>query len=451
MRNQASNTDSLLHRKRILEEPIPGLVAKMAVPTVIMNLISLIYNTVDTYYISQIDKSAAAAVGAVFSIMSVVQAIAFGFGMGVSSLCSRKVGEGSFDEANEYCSSGFAGSMLVSALVGIVGALFLDTTLKIIGCTDTMLPYARPYAFVILLSAPLLCGNSVINNILKAEGHTKLSMIGLGAGSFLNSILDPIFIFKLDMGCKGAAIATAISNFVSLSILLSHFIRKKTVLKLSAGFISKDLKKYFLIISTGLPTVFRQGLGAVATALLCNRAKIYGDAAVAAVTIANKCYMIVRNIVLGIGQGAQPVCGINYGAAQKLRARQSYDFATKIGTVFCVAAAIVMAAFAPDILWWFCKDEEVVKYGVTTLYAACLVMPLMAFSTYVNQQYQVLGFRLHASILASCRQGICFVPAIILLPMLMGLFGVQISQPFADLMTFIIAVPYYVNLRRTLS
>lgn len=423
----------------------------MAIPSVVMQVITLIYNTVDTYFISQIDKSAAAAVGTVFAIQAIIQAIGFGFGMGVSSLCSRKLGEAADEEANKISTSGIFGAAVTAAVTGVLGLIFINPILRLIGCTDTMLSYGRGYAMVILIFAPMVCAKYVVNNAMKSEGHIKFSMYANVSGAVINVILDPIFIFVLGWGTMGAALATSISEFISLLVLASQFVLKKTVIKIKLKYISRDLRLYGQIVTTGIPTVFRQGLASLAMALLCKQAAVYGDAAVAAVTISNKCYMLVRNIVLGIGQGTQPVAGYNFGAGQYKRTRQAYGFAMIVGTGFCIVSAALLYIFAADIMWWFCKDLEVLEYGEDAMIFASMVVPLMAVSTFVNQEYQCLGFKKEATFLASCRQGICFIPIILLLPRFIGVTGVEMAQPLSDLLTFVISVPFYLRMYKILN
>jgi len=438
-------------RKIILEGNIPSVVMKMAIPSIVIQIISLIYNTVDTYFISQIDKSAAAAVGAVFSIQSIIQAVGFGFGMGVSSLCSRKLGEGEDEEANVYANSGIVGAALLATLIGVLGMLFLNPLLNLIGCTDTMLTYGRDYAKVILIFAPLSCILYVVGNIFKAEGHLKFSMYGNVFGAILNAVLDPILIFNFEWGAMGAAVSTTISQAVSLIIYSIPFIKGQTVIRINPRYIGRRFSIYLQVFTTGIPTIFRQGLGSLATALLCKQASNFGDAAVAAVTIANKCYMLTRNVILGLGQGTQPVAGYNYGAKLYKRTNAAFGFAIRVGTVVCVISAVVLYIFSSQVMWWFCKDTEVLEYGVPALHFASLVMPVMAFSTYVSQEYQCLGFKKQASFLASSRQGICFIPIILVLPYFFGVAGVEIAQPLADLLTFIISIPFFISMTRRLT
>lgn len=436
--------NSEIQHKRMLETPIPKLIIKMAIPTVTATLITVVYNTADTYFVSQINKSASAAVGAVFAIMSVIQAFGYGLGMGAGSITSRKLGEKKNEDADRYTSSAFFASLFAGAVVGWAGLCFLTPILRFLGCSTTMMPYAEAYAKFILIAAPITCATFVLNNTLRSCGQANLAMWGTVTGGLLNIILDPIFIFGFDLGTGGAAIATALSQCVSFLILAYDFIRKKAIVKISIRNISKHLIDYKKIITTGAPTIFRQGLGSVASAALNIQAVVYGDAAVSAITIANKVYLLIRSAIMGIGQGFQPVAGYNYGAGNKQRTKQAFIFACILGSIICSLSAIVIMFCAESVMQWFSNDREVIIIGKRALLFACAVMPFLAFSTFVNQLYQCLGFKLPATILASCRQGIFFLPIIFLLPIQFNLLGIQMAQPLADFLTFVISVPFLI-------
>ena len=407
----------------MIRSPIPRLVTSLAVPTVISMLITVVYNTADTYFVSQINKSASAAVGAIYPIMAIIQAVGYGLAMGGGSLSSLMLGQKNDEQAHRYATTAFFCAVLFGVPVAAAGLFPLRGFLRLLGCSPTMLPYAQPYGRIILLAAPR----------------------GLGVSGVLNLLLDPLFIFKLKLGTGGAALATILSQTVSFAIFLFVFLTGRSILVLHPNYIAKEAAVYRRIILTGLPTICRQSLGSLSAALLNVQAVVYGDAAVSAVTIANKVYVLVRNVVLGIGQGFMPVAGYNYGAGEKKRAWQAFVFAGRLGSALCVICAAVIAAFASPIMRWFSSDAQVVAIGVNTLYFCCAVMPFMAVSTYVNQLYQCLGFKAPATFLASCRQGVFFVPAIFLLPKLFGLVGVEISQPAADLLTFFVCVPFMIS------
>ncbi len=448
-KSHGSSSDSALMLKRMTETPIPKLILSMATPTVISMLITVVYNTADTYFVSQINKSASAAVGAVYPIMAVIQAVGYGLGVGSSSLISILLGQKNKKKADMYASSAFYFGIVLGLLVCVVGLLLNNWVLNVLGCSETMLEYAKSYSFYILLAAPISCSTFVMNNTVRAQGNAGIAMVGMSAGAIVNMILDPVLIFTCNMGTGGASLATAISQLISFLIFAYVFISKKSIVDISIKNISKNPKDYLHVLATGLPTIFRQSMGSLSAALLNIQAVVYGDAAVSAVTIANKVYVLVRNVVLGVGQGFMPVAGYNFGAGNRKRTWNAFLFTSLLGTVICLVCAAGSFFMAENIMRWFSPDSDVVKIGITTLHFCAAVMPFMAISTYVNQMYQCLGFKTVATLLASCRQGIMFVPAILILPKFFGCTGVEASQPLADLLTFVISVPFlilfYVN------
>ena len=433
-------------RNRMLETPVNRLVLTLCVPTVITQLITVIYNTADTWFVSKISTSASAAVGTALALMSVIQAVGYGFGMGAGSLISRRLGEKREEEAELLAASALTGGLLFGLLILVIGMLLLQPMMRLLGATETMLGYACDYARFILLAAPLMCGTFIFNLILRAEGFARFAMVGMCSGGLLNLLLDPILIFRLEMEIAGAAAATAISQAFSFAILLLLFL-KKSVIRLRLR--SSRLRLYPQILSNGLPTICRQSLGSIAAALLNNQAAVYGDAAVAAMTIVNKIYTLVRNLILGIGQGFQPVAGFNYGAARLDRTRAAFRFAAVLGTGVGLVFALAAFPFAKEIILWFRDDPEVAAYGTAALRIACLSMPLLAYATFVNQLFQSIGLRARASALASCRQGVFFIPIILLAPRIIDMTGIQIAQPAADLLTFLVSIPFHIRAWKT--
>ncbi len=437
-------TNSEKQFTRMLTTPIPRLVTAMAVPTVISMMVTVIYNTADTYFVSQINASASAAVGAVYPLMAVIQAVGYGLGMGSGNLVSRVLGRKEDDKASMYASTAFFLGIGIGFLIAVLGLVADEPILRLLGCSDTMLPYATAYARYITAAAPISCSTFVLNNVLRAEGEARLSMWGMGIGGVINLFLDPLFIFKLGMGTGGAALATAISQAISFFIFLFAYLSGHSIVKLSLRAVSLKPGDCGQIFTTGFPTVARQSLGSLSAALLNNSAVVFGDAAVSAITIANKVYVLVRNVVLGFGQGFQPVAGYNFGAGDRKRTWSAFVFTSRVGTVICVLGTVGVFLFPREIMAWFSHEDAVIAIGMETLRYAGAVMPFMAFSTYVNQMYQCLGFKAKATFLASCRQGIFFVPAILLLPRFFACSGVEASQPLADLLTFVISVPFLI-------
>ncbi len=415
----------------------------LALPTVLSQMITSIYNMADTFFVTSLGDSAVGAVSVVYALQSIIQAIGFGLAMGAGSLVSRRLGEKDDAGAARYASCAFFSAFLLGGLLTVGGMIDLDGLLLLFGSTDTILPYAVDYAFIILLGAPLMCSSFVLNNILRAEGKATFSMLALTSGGLINIALDPLFIFVFNMGVAGAALATVLSQGISFCLLISFYISGRSIVKLSPRRMSQRAGDYLLIVKTGLPTVFRQGLGSLASTLLNVQVKVYGDAAIAAVGIANRLYMLMRSFVIGVGQGFQPVAGYNYGAGKPRRVKQAFWVATAFGSVISVTAGGILICFSGSVMGLFNPETaEVLEIGSRMLVFVGLALPFLGYSTFVNQLYQALGFVKGATLLASCRQGIFFVPLIFLLPYLMGLDGILMTQPLADLLTFFVSIPF---------
>lgn len=430
---------------RMTQTPIPRLVVSMALPTVAGMLVSSIYNITDTYFVSRIGTSASAAVGVVFSLQSLIQAVGFCIGMGSGSMVSRKLGEKDSESASRYVSSAFALALCMGMLLAIFGLSFLKPLLRLLGATETSLPYACDYAKYILMAAPVMCSSFVLNVAMKSEGRATLSTIGLTCGNVLNVILDPILMFPLGLGTAGAAIATAVSQCVSFVLLAIFFFKKQDSMHLRLKYVSRKAQDYATILRVGAPTLLRQGCASIATAMMNGQAAVFGDAAVAAMSIATRIYLFVRSILVGVGQGFQPVAGYNYGAKLPGRVKEAFRFTVLLGTAIAVLATIVIAIFAPQLMMIFRKDDsEVIQIGARALRNLCFVLPVLGYSTYVNQMLQGLGRSGSAAFLASCRQGVFFIPLILILPRLFALPGVQLCQPIADGLTALVSIPFHV-------
>ncbi|MCR1824898.1 MATE family efflux transporter, partial [Terrisporobacter muris] len=428
--------------EKMTNTPIPKLVSSLAIPTIISMLITSIYNMADTYFVSQLGTSASAATGIVFSLMAIIQAIAFAIGIGSGSTISRRLGEQNKEEADILGSSGFVTSLVFGFILLVFGNIFIEPLMIILGSTETILPYSISYAKYILFAAPFMATSFILNNILRAEGKANLAMVGISIGGIINIILDPIFIFSFKLGISGAAIATATSQFISFIILFSFYLRRKTIVQFSIKKISRNINTYFIILKNGMPSFFRQGLASIATVALNFNAGNYGDSAVAAMSIVGRICMLIFCVVIGYGQGYQPVVGYNYGAKNYHRVKESFLFTLKVGTSIMTVLAIIGFILSPKIMSWFISDLEVIKIGTNALRYQCLVMPLMTLGVLSNMTFQAVGKPLHATFLTSCRQGIFFLPLIIILPKLFSLKGVEITQPISDILTFIISIPF---------
>ena len=433
--------------KKMTEAPVFGLVLRLSVPTMFAMLITSVYNLADTYFVSSLGNAATGAVGVVYSIQSIIQAIGYGFGMGSQSLISRKLGEKKKDEANLYAASGFTASFIMGFVIMLLGLINVPFVMHLFGATDTALDLACDYGRVILYGAPVFCSSFVLNNILRAQGRATLSMLGLCSGGIINIGLDALFILKMDMGVKGAATATVLSQVISFAVLASFFLAKKSVVTVSPFRTSRHIRDYVTIFRTGLPTVFRQSLGSVATTLLNITVRPYGDAAMSAVSIANKIYILLRGMLIGVGQGFQPVAGYNYGAKKYKRVKKAFNAAAVLGTVYSVAAALILFFFSAEIISLFREgDAAVIQTGGTMLKYLCVPLTVLGYSTFVNQLYQTLGFVAPATFLASCRQGIFFIPLVLILPHFLGLTGILLTQAVSDVLTFAVSVPFHIRM-----
>ncbi len=438
------NQKAEVQRRRMLETPIAKLVAITAIPSVFQQLISVLYNLVDTYFVSQISYSAGAAVSAVFSLTSLVNALMFGISMGSKGLISRRLGAGKVEEAHIISSTTMAMELAVGLFVVTFGLLFLRPILRFFGASETMMPYAVSYARIILIGVPIHCADAALSCNLTGQGKTIYNLFGFGIASLANIVLDYVFVMVLPWGAGGAALATIIGQAISLGILLWALLSGKSAVKIHPKYVSKKFSTYFEIVHNGIATVFRQGTAALGTTLLNRLANPYGDAAFAAIGYANKVYLMCRNLVLGFGQGFQPVAGYNYSAGRKDRVKKAFGFACLVGTGLCLTAAAALGLFPEEIIGLFRKDTEVVTTGAMMLRFYALVLPLLAYSTFVNQMYQCLGFSLWATVLACCRQGIVFVPLLYLLHHKLGLTGLTLSQPAADLATFLVSIGFQI-------
>lgn len=428
--------------QKMIQTPIPKLVTSLAVPTMITMLVTSVYNVVDAYFVSKIGTSASGAVGIVFSMMTIIQAVGFTVGMGAGSVISRLFGEKEEKKAQQTASCALFSSVILGIVLSVFGIVFLEELMVLLGATETILPYAVDYAKYILYVAPVMTASFVLNNLLRAEGKTKLSMVGIGCGSILNIGLDPLFIFSFDWGICGAAAATAISQCISCLILFLFFLRKKTIIRFSVKNLSANLSLYKEFIGNGMPSFFRQGLAGVASVTLNRTAAYYGDAAVAAMSIVGKVFMMVYCVLIGFGQGYQPVVGYNYGAKKYDRVRLAYRFMMIAGTAGMTLFGVLLFAFASVLMRQFVSDDpKVTEIGTYALRFQCAVMPLLPLGIACNMTFQAVGQSVKAAFLASCRQGVFFLPLILVLPNIFGITGMEISQPIADAATFLICLP----------
>ena len=421
----------------------------MAVPSIISMLVTSLYNAVDTFFVGQIDTPSTAAVGVVFPVMFFIQAVAFFFGNGTGNYLSRELGARRRANAEAMATTGFVYAVLVGVLICICGELFLEHLSLLLGSTPTILPYTRKYLSVILLGAPIMTGALCLNNQMRFQGNARFAVWGIVSGALVNIILDPILIFALDMGVVGAAWATVIGQAISLFALLFLTYLPDNI-PIHWRYLSGKSLYVKEIIAGGTPSLSRQGLGCVATMLLNVTAAVYGDAAIAAMSIVSRITMFVFSMVVGLGQGFQPFCGYTYGAQMYDRLREGFWFCVRIGTIFLVAMGIIGVVFAYPIIGMFRDDPAVVEVGGLALLLQMITYPLNAFIMLGNMFTQTIRKPWRANLLASARHGLFFIPLIIVLPHFFGLLGIQICQSVCDVLTFILAVGVIRSLRKEL-
>lgn len=436
--------NSDLQYKKMTETPVSRLIIKLGIPTTVSMLVTNIYNMADTYFVSSLGTSASGAVGIVFGLMAILQAIGFMFGHGAGSIISRKLGEKDSKSASLFASTSFFCAVAVGAFVSVFGIIFTEPLMRLLGSTDTILPYASKYSLWILLAAPLMTSSFVLNNILRYEGKASLAMIGLTTGGILNIFGDWVLIRKLGMGVEGAGISTAVSQAVSFFLLLIMFLAGKTQSKLSVKNITHSLKDVFAIVETGLPSLIRQGLSSASTMILNNQAGLYGDAAIAGMTIVNRICFFVFAIGLGIGQGFQPVSGFNYGAKKYSRVKKGYFFTLAAGELVLSVLAIIGLIFSDVLVGFFRDDPEVIEIGSFALKAQLISLFFQPLCVCSNMLFQSIGKNKPASVLSSLRSGVVFIPALLILSQTLGLTGIEIAQPVADVIAFVITLPFII-------
>ena len=427
---------------KMTRTPIPRLVMGLAVPTILSMLITSIYNLADTFFVGQISTSASGAVGVVSSLMAVIQAVGFMLGHGAGSVISRSLGSGDAPAASRFASTSFFTALGAGAALGVFGIAGLTPLMRLLGSTETILPHARAYAFYILLAAPFMMSSLVMNNILRYEGKASFAMVGLVTGGVLNMALDPVFIFGLGMGAGGAGLATGLSQMVSFGILLSMYLRGKTVSRLALRFYTRSPRDIATILTTGLPSFGRQGLASFASMMLNVAARAYGDAAVAAMSIVSRIFQFLLSVALGVGQGFQPVASYNYGARKFHRVRQACLFTIGASFVLMTALAAVCYVNGEALVRLFRDDGAVTAIALPAFRWQCAATLLQPVLVCGNMLFQSVGKAGRATFLSCCRQGIFFIPLILTLPRAFGLAGVQYSQPIADVLSFVVAVPF---------
>ena len=439
-----SDDRSALQFRRMTETPIPQLVLSLAAPTILSMLITSIYNLADTFFVGQISTSASGAVGVVSSLMAIIQALGFMLGHGAGTIISRSLGSRDTTAATRFASTSFFTALVFGVVLAVAGLGTLPHFMMLLGSTETILPHACAYARPILIAAPLMISSLVMNNILRYEGKASFAMIGLVTGGVLNIALDPLFMFVFGLGTAGAGIATALSQSISFCILLSMFLRGKTVSQFRLSAVTREARDFGRILLGGAPSFGRQGLNSIGGMLLNLAARSYGDAAVAGMSIVSRIFLFIISVAIGVGQGLQPVASFNYGARKYRRVRQAAIFT--IEAAFCMLVVLVGLCWVNGdaLIRLFRDDPAVTAVALPAFHYQCLAMLLQPIIVVANMTFQSVGASGRATFLACCRQGVFFIPLILILPRTHGLFGVEICQPIADVLTFLVSLPFLI-------
>ena len=449
----AKNAQSQLQRRQMmLNEPIHKLIPKMAIPTIVAFLINSIYSLADTYFVSSLGTNATAAVSVNASLDQLIMMCGSMLAMGANSYIARLLGDNQDKKASQVLSTAFFTAMFIGLTLTVFGNLFMVPMVRLLGATPTCEQYSIDYATYVLYAAPFMACNFVMNQCLRSEGSATLSMVGMGFGGILNCILDPIFIFGLDMGVAGASAATAISKLVSFAILIFPYVTKRSLLHLSIRNFHPSRDIITKVVSVGSSSMFRSGLAVVAAIMLNDLAGNISDSVLAGIGVCTKIMMFPFSIILGFGNGFQPVAGFNWGAKRYDRVRESYRFCSRVAFIGSALMAAFVVFFADPIIVLFAgTDPEMRQIGAFCMITQAIALPIHAWVAIVNMLCAGLGNAKGALALSTSRQGSCFIPILYPLAWIFGAYGVASVQAVADVLTVALAVPIMIKIMKQIT
>lgn len=444
------DTGSVQYTK-MTETSIPKLIGTLSVPTILTMLVSNIYNLVDTAFVGTLGNSASGAVGIVFGYMAVLQAAGFLFGQGAGSNIARALGKQDIRLANQYAFTGFALSFVSGIAVSVLSLVFLKDIAYFLGSTDTIYPYSRTYLLFIIASAPFITSAFTLNNILRFEGRAARGMIGMMTGAVLNIAGDALFIFVFRMGIAGAGLSTAVSQVITFTVLVMQFVTHKSQTSISPKYFTAEPEKIMNILGTGLPSLIRQSLGSICTIVLNNQAAVYGDEAIAAMSIVSRTGFFVMSIAIGIGQGYQPVCGYNYGAGKYRRVRNGFWFTTAAAWIVIIVLGTLAVIFSDSFVHLFRDDETVVSIASRALKLHFISLMFMPLCMITEMGLQSTGNKFLASVSAMLKNGLVFIPVLLVMARFKGLSGIQEAQPLTYLIDSVVCIPFTVIFLKKLN
>ena len=442
--------------REMTETPVPRLVVRLAIPSMISMVVTAFYNVVDTAFIGHLSTEATAGIGISFAYMVFIQAIGFFFGHGSGNYISRSLGARQFSQAGTMAAVGFFSPIILGTIAALICLPLLPQLATLLGAPANVVPYACNYLRYILIASPFMMSALTLNNQLRLQGNARFGMIGIVSGAILNIALDPLFIYIFKLGVSGASLATAISQLFAWFLLLRGTMKGESVHIRLSNF-KPSWAAYREILAGGLPSLFRQVFNCTAVIMLNYAAAHFApigqeDSSVAAFAVVSRTTMFAYSLILGFTQGFQPVCGFNYGARLYARVKQSYLFTLAVTTSMLTVLSLLGYLFAPQIVAIFRSEDPVLlDIGIQALRWQCVVFPLCTLATATNMLFQNIRLTFPATLLAIGRQGLFFIPALIILPHHLGLQGVEMSQAVADLCTCLLAIPFAIWITRKLS
>lgn len=437
------------------EGSVPRLVLSLAVPSMVSMVVTALYNVVDAAFVGRLSTEATAGIGIGFAYMAFIQAVGFFFGHGSGNYISRALGAQRYGQAGVMASTGFFTPLLLGMMAALVGLPLLPELVRLLGAPPDVVPYGCKYLRYILMASPFMMSALTLNNQLRLQGNARFGMVGIVSGALLNIVLDPLLIFVFRMGVSGASLATAISQFAAWGLLLWGTMRDGSV-HISLSQFRPSLHVYKEITAGGLPSLCRQAFNCLSAVMLNYAAARYAPpgheaSAVAAFAVVSRTTMFAFSLILGFLQGFQPVCGFNYGAHKYGRVLQSYLFAYSVSTAMLIVLSALGYIFAPQIIALFRREDPMlIAIGSRALRWQCLAFPLVTLSTATNMLFQNIRMPLRSTLLSISRQGLFFIPAVLVFPPLLGIHGVELTQPVADLCTFLLSIPFAVWIVRRL-
>lgn len=436
--------------KIMSEENVAKALFKLGMPMVVSMLIMALYNVVDTYFVSGLGKHSVAAVSVAFPISLIFSGIGLTFGAEAGSYISRLLGGEKKKEADIVATVAMFTSVIIGAITGMTLLFLLTDVLKFMGAIPSIIEIAKKYAIIFIISTMVSTANVTAGNLAVAQGAAKVSLKAMIIGSVLNMVLDPIFIYGLNLGVNGAAIATLISQVVTLFIYIIYFKSEKSYIKLKISNFKPTINAYKEILKVGISMFLLQIFSSISMSKISSSASLYGEDAIAAMGIVLRIVTLGTNVVFGYMKGLQPLAGFNYGAKNYKRLNEAIRCCIKYINLFCLVWTILLYIFAPNILSIFGTGESVLKIAVPALRAGVIMFITFGFQFTYSTLYLSMGKALAGGFLSICRQGIIFLPIILLLPKIFGLNGVIYSQAVADLITTIITIPFAIDVRKKL-